>query len=121
MDSCETVEVGITAYRGSLTKPDWTDIEPGNYESIPSVDKLMRCTQDKFTTLCTVRADTSKLARKLSPRRSKDGITYYVIDVKVILLFGLTELKAQVSWVEDVGRLPASAICLCDSCFFSYG
>ncbi|KAL4068706.1 hypothetical protein V8B97DRAFT_2024646 [Scleroderma yunnanense] len=85
VDSCESVDVDITAYRGSLTKPDWMDTEP-----------------DKFTTLCTVRADTSKLARKLSPKRSKEGIMYYVIDVKVILLFGLTELKAQVGWNEDV-------------------
>jgi len=56
-----------------------------------------------------VRADTSKLARKLSPKRSKDGITYYAIDVKIILLFGLTELKAQVSWMEDVSQLLLSA------------
>ena len=102
MDACEIVEVDITAYRGSLTKPDWTDTEPGKYILTPFVDELIRYIKDKFTTLCNVRADTSKLARKLSPKRSKDGITYYAIDVKIILLFGLTELKAQVSWIEEV-------------------
>lgn len=97
MDACETVEVDITAYRGSLTKPDWMDTEP-----------------DKFTTLCNVRADTSKLARKLSPKRSKDGITYYAMDVKIILLFGLTELKAQVSWMEDGTEVRTPAVVVYD-------
>ncbi|KAI6159165.1 hypothetical protein EDD17DRAFT_915883 [Pisolithus thermaeus] len=85
IQSCASVDVDITAYRGSLAKPDWMDTEPEN-----------------FTTLCTIHADTSRLAAKLSPKRSKDGSVYYVIDIKVILLFGLTELKAQVGWVEDV-------------------
>lgn len=57
---------------------------------------------DQFSTLCTVRADTTKLAKSLSPRRSADGALYFALEIKVILLFGLTELTAQVSWLENV-------------------
>lgn len=99
MASCGSVDVDIVAYRGPLTRPDWMDIE---------TDK------DKFTTLCTVRADTSKLARKLSPKHSKDGEIYYSMDIKVILLFGLTELKAQVGWIEDGGEVRTPAVVVYD-------
>ena len=32
------------------------------------------------------------------------GGVYYSIDFCVVLLFGLTELKAQISWTENVRR-----------------
>jgi hypothetical protein len=57
---------------------------------------------DQFSTLCTVRADTTKLAKSVSPKRSAEGSLYYALEIKVILLFGLTELTAQVSWMENV-------------------
>jgi hypothetical protein len=41
------------------------------------------------------------LAKSLSPRSSRWG-TVYTLDYSVILHFGLTELKAQVSWEERV-------------------
>ena len=63
---------------------------------------------DQFSTLCTVRADTTKLAKSLSPKRSGDGSVYYALEIKVILLFGLTELGAQVSWMENVSVFYAS-------------
>lgn len=37
---------------------------------------------------------------------SPQGKTYYRVEFKVILLFGLTELKAQISWLEDVCVYP---------------
>ncbi|KAF9222352.1 hypothetical protein BS17DRAFT_767970 [Gyrodon lividus] len=76
--ACNTVEVDITSYRGSLAQPSWMDTE-----------------RDQFSTLCTVRADTSKLAKTLSGKRSPEGSLYYAIDIRVILMFGLTELTAQ--------------------------
>lgn len=60
---------------------------------------------DQFSNLCTVHADTTKLAKSLSPRRSVEGSVYYALEIKVILLFGLTELTAQVSWMENVSFL----------------
>ena len=59
-------------------------------------------TQARFTTMCNVTADTSKLVRSLRPQQSRGGEEYYCLNVDVILLFGLTELKAQISWDEMV-------------------
>ena len=52
--------------------------------------------------MCTIVADISELVHSLQPQRSPDGIVYYDIDYEVILLFGLTELKAQIKWVHKV-------------------
>ena len=52
--------------------------------------------------MCTVVADISGLVHSLQPQLSPDGVVYYDIDYKVILLFGLTELKAQIKWVHKV-------------------
>jgi hypothetical protein len=55
-----------------------------------------------FSPLCTVKADTSVMAKALVPKYGLRGERYYRQDFSVILLFGLTELKAQISWIEDV-------------------
>jgi hypothetical protein len=55
-----------------------------------------------FSTLCTVTADTSQLAYSLQPLRGIGGIEYYHLEFDVVLQFGLTELKAQISWMEEV-------------------
>lgn len=56
-----------------------------------------------YHSLCHVTADTSKV--KLVHVDSVAG-SYYILDFKVVLLFGLTELKAQIAWTgEDVRGL----------------
>lgn len=52
-----------------------------------------------FSTLCTVHADTSRVGK--AKQKGKKGI-YYELKYKVVLLCGPTELKAQISWVENV-------------------
>jgi len=52
-----------------------------------------------FSEICTVEADTSRVPR--TPLRGKRGI-FYRREFEIILSFGLTELKAQLSWKEDV-------------------
>ncbi|KAI5982477.1 hypothetical protein EDD15DRAFT_2377772 [Pisolithus albus] len=69
---------------GNLSDAIWMDTEP-----------------DSFTKKCTVYADTSKAAKTLSPQISPSGAEFYRIDYDVVLLFGLTELKAQISWMEN--------------------
>ncbi|KIJ08851.1 hypothetical protein PAXINDRAFT_88280 [Paxillus involutus ATCC 200175] len=89
-----SVEVPILAYRGSLLRPTWMDMEAAS-----------------FTKMCTVIADTSELISSMSPPPSLDGGIYYRLDIDVILLFGLTELKAQISWKHGVpSRSPASIV-----------
>ncbi|KAG1753749.1 uncharacterized protein EDB91DRAFT_1234152 [Suillus paluster] len=84
--ACNNFEVDIIRYTGLLSQPKWMDTE-----------------QSLFSTLCTIRADTSEIAQKLTPKRSTEGSTYYAMEIKVILLFGLLELKAVIGW-EDGGE-----------------
>lgn len=55
-----------------------------------------------FSYLCTVTADTSRVARTMTLRRGVNHTQYYGLDYNIILMFGLTELKAQISWMENV-------------------
>ncbi|KAH7883409.1 hypothetical protein F5I97DRAFT_1939180 [Phlebopus sp. FC_14] len=82
--SCETIATEIVCYRGSSPNPRWADSEPG-----------------MFTNLCTVHADTSHVSKTLSPRRGFAGLQFYRQQFSIILLFGLTELEARISWMED--------------------
>ncbi len=58
--------------------------------------------KDMFSTLCTIYADTSAMAGDLKPLTAPSGQTYYELAFDVVLLFGLTELKAQIRWMEKV-------------------
>ena len=53
---------------------------------------------DNYSKVCMITTDLSKVP--LSPRLGAEG-TFYRIDLDIILLFGLTEFKAQVAWKED--------------------
>jgi hypothetical protein len=55
-----------------------------------------------FSTLCNVHADTSKVARTISPRRGYAGLQFFRQEFSIVLMFGLTELQAQLCWKEDV-------------------
>lgn len=62
-----------------------------------------------FSTLCSVEADTSQISKTLQPIRSATVLegrrrlqVYYKIQFDIVLSFGLTELKAQIAWIEDV-------------------
>lgn len=71
----------VICYRGNLKEPHWMD-----------VDAKM------FSTLCTVHADTSHV---LKETRNGPGGLYYELVFKIVLLCGLTELKAQIRWMEN--------------------
>jgi hypothetical protein len=73
----------VWCYRGSVPDPRWKDVDTKNY-----------------TKLCTIDVDLSYLP--LTPRsKPNSGTTYYRLDYDILLLFGLTELKAQVTWKEN--------------------
>lgn len=58
-----------------------------------------------YSTLCHIEADMSALTRSLSARKKLNSRQlYYQMDYNVVLSFGLTELKACISWKENVGR-----------------
>lgn len=55
-----------------------------------------------FSVLCTVTANTSRMTKGLKPLLDKQGNVYFRQYYDIVLLFGLTELKAQISWTENV-------------------
>ncbi|KAF8161579.1 hypothetical protein B0H34DRAFT_701592 [Crassisporium funariophilum] len=73
----------VWCYRGNVASPRWKDVDAKNY-----------------TKLCSIEADLSHLP--LSPRNKPSAKgTFYRLDYEIVLLFGLTELKAQVAWKEN--------------------
>ncbi|KAF9523663.1 hypothetical protein CPB83DRAFT_862441 [Crepidotus variabilis] len=80
--SSNKVETTLMCYRGELTEPRWLDTDADNY-----------------TTLCTLTADLSKVPS--TPQTSPSGKTYYCVTFEVVILFGLTELQAQMKWWEN--------------------
>ncbi|KZP28411.1 hypothetical protein FIBSPDRAFT_927551 [Athelia psychrophila] len=89
------VAIDIICYRGALEGVQWTDMEP-----------------EMFFTLCTIKGDTTGMSKARKARRSSEGVLFYRLDFSVVLLFGLTELKAQLSWLEDgeEKRTPARVV-----------
>ena len=55
-----------------------------------------------FSPLCTVKANMSPMVKALKPQRGAGGVVYYQQNYDIVLLFGLTELRAQMSWMENV-------------------
>lgn len=56
---------------------------------------------EMFSKLCTIRGDTSRAFKPLHNSPSNRPELYRHFDFTIILLFGLTELKAQLSWMEQ--------------------
>ncbi|KAL1725512.1 hypothetical protein EV714DRAFT_221156 [Schizophyllum commune] len=79
------ISAPIQVYRGNIHHPSWTDVDAAN-----------------FGVLCTVKADVTAAVSRLVPRRRADSRTYFQLEYEVVLLFGLTELKAQLRWFANV-------------------
>ncbi|KAE9390767.1 hypothetical protein BT96DRAFT_925681 [Gymnopus androsaceus JB14] len=90
--SFTSVASDIMAYRGKYTDPRWLDIEP-----------------QMFTTLCTIFADVSDAVQLAG---MVNGRFYYRAEFKIVLLFGGTETKALISWLDDgkEKRSPATIV-----------
>ena len=104
----------IIKYTGNLTFPEWVDAEPGRVFSFPwHLVKYAQSPKDKFETLCHVTADISSVP--YTTHYTKDGGMGYKRYYEVILLVGLTELKAQISWVNErtVRGHIISHLCIC--------
>jgi len=90
----------LVKYTGALASPEWEDVEPGIVFNFPwYLVKNAQSPKDKFETLCRVKVDISG-----APYRQKlaeTGEMGYERSYKMILLVGLTELKAQVSWIDS--------------------
>lgn len=103
-NDCGTITSDVTSYHGSQ-EPQWTDTEPRLFLTLPFNFRLLTTRLERFSTLCIVEADTTPMIKAIKPSRGLDGLLFYPQQFGVVLLFGLTELKAQLSWTEDVSGL----------------
>jgi len=72
----------VWCYRGNVAIPKWRDVDTNNY-----------------TKLCTIEADLSRVPLLPQTKATGRGV-FYRVDYDIVLLFGMTELKAQVAWKE---------------------
>jgi len=75
--------VQITKYDGNEEEPRWMDVETNRCE-----------------TLCHVVADIS--AAPYTSKVGRFGRTCFTRNLDVVLLVGLTELKAQIRWIDSM-------------------
>jgi hypothetical protein len=54
--------------------------------------------------LCTIEIGLSQLPSRPQPKATGSG-AFYEVDYDIVLLFGMTEFKAQVAWKENVSYL----------------
>ena len=89
----------VAKYTGSLAAPEWEDVEQGKLFRFSSyLVQGAQSQKDKFETLCHVKADVSTAPCSSSFATGRAG---YRRDCDIVLLVGLTELKAQVSWIDS--------------------
>ena len=100
-EGLNSIVADVTCYRGSRARPQWTDTEPGT--SVLCLRRHLETSTDSqveyFATLCTIVADTSRVRRY---RHMGSNGPFYRQEFKVVLSCGLTEMKAQISWMENV-------------------
>ncbi|TFK63665.1 hypothetical protein BDN72DRAFT_902219 [Pluteus cervinus] len=82
----QSIKIVLLRYRGSLDHPNWMDEDPGMFNP-PAPLPLLHVSQITLN------------AALLSQR--KLGHTYFELTFGIVLLFGLTEFKAQLSWKEN--------------------
>ena len=55
-----------------------------------------------YSTLCSVKADTTELCKTLQPQIGVGEKIFYKLSYDIVLSLGLTELKAHICWNENV-------------------
>jgi hypothetical protein len=84
----------------------WRDIEPGERSCI-TIQPILPLAEtisisDMYTKICSIEMDLSHLPLVAQPRLNGEPGMFYEIEYETVLMFGLTELKAQIAWKENV-------------------
>ena len=95
-------EVEIWCYRGGNIVPKWISRHDGAYFRLHFL-RFSPCHPDSFSTLCVVQADLSLLNGSAEPKNGRNGKKYWTIVFSVEIHFGLTEFKARIKWMDNVG------------------
>ena len=91
----------ITKYDGKEKEPEWMDVERGTAfgSVLQSVHSTLMTRKDRFETLCHVVADISSAPCRCMVGSS--GKMCFIRAFDVVLMVGLTELKAQIRWEDS--------------------
>ena len=96
------ISARIIKYDGNIKEPQWMDVDEGRTRD-HVCDTMFASgahnSKDRFETLCYVSADISEAPYILRP--GKLGRMCYYRQFEVVLLVGLTELKAQIRWEDS--------------------
>lgn len=106
----DKIACDVVCYRGKSKDPHWIDLEPGNLKPQGRIRHFSAhpILLEMFSSLCTVYANTSAVTKV--KQRGVNGSVYYTQRFKLVLLCGLTETKAQLSWIQDVRTLHQSVV-----------
>ena len=82
--------------------PKWKDVDTSetHLRIICLAFSMSLYFADNYTKLCTIETDFFR-AISTQPKVKGEG-SYLKVKYDIILLFGMTELKAQVAWTENV-------------------
>ena len=88
----------VIKYTGTDNAPEWMDSEQGQCIRFNTFARDLS-QADNFETLCSIQADlrTAPCQKKLG----KKGRMCYTRIFDVVMLVGLTELKAQIAWTDS--------------------
>lgn len=100
----------ITCYRGNIPLPEFVDQDTGEYPEFSFSMSYLIITEGNFHDVFKIRADLSRIIDDLQPCTGAKGVRYYKLRYQIIILFGLTEFKAQYSWQENVSSLFPRAV-----------
>lgn len=113
-ESSMHVSEPILCYKGTIEKPRWMDVDEGMFYSnnIGSIELENICVMflEMYSTLCHLEADIprSQWQQPFLPFFRLLGLRapFHEVKVDIVLSFGLTELKAEICWTENVRILP---------------
>ncbi len=99
----DTTSASIICYKGDDVNPRWMDVD-ARKELRDARDFIAdTALLDLYVPLCTIAADTSKVYKK--PQRAAEG-KYFVQEYDIVLMCGSTEMRAFISWMENVRAVP---------------
>ena len=98
----------VWCYRGNVATPKWKDVDTSEGHFTIICLTFFFCPwwtkkkfADNYTKLCTIEADLSRVPLFPRPKATGKG-SFYRVDYEIVLLFGMTELKALIAWKEKV-------------------
>jgi hypothetical protein len=101
----KSVTTSVMCYRGAVVAPKWKDVDSCQYLfGFKTTKDYLIASIDNYTELCTIEVDLSHLPLSPQPKYSEEG-NFYMVKYDIVLLFGMTEFKAAIAWMENVLEL----------------